>query len=54
MVEPLVCDNGTGYIKLGYSSSTFPEYSIPNIVGRPHPDFAELVDKTLSMDVSFT
>ena len=32
---PLICDLGTGYIKIGYSNSNFPEYSIPSVIGRP-------------------
>lgn len=31
----VVCDAGTGYIKMGYSDQNFPLYSYPSIVGRP-------------------
>jgi actin-related protein 2 len=33
--DKIVCDNGTGYLKLGYAGDSFPRYSIPSIVGRP-------------------
>lgn len=51
--EPLVCDNGTGYIKIGRCTSSFPEYSIQSIVGHPHPNFAEFVDNSLDMSAEF-
>ena len=53
MEEPLICDNGTGFIKVGRSSSNFPEFSVPSIIGKPHPNFAELVDRTINMDSVF-
>ena len=31
----LVCDNGTGFVKVGYAGSHFPEYIFPSMVGRP-------------------
>lgn len=33
--RPVVVDNGTGFVKIGYSGSNFPEYVFPSIVGRP-------------------
>jgi actin-related protein 2 len=33
--DKVVCDNGTGYLKMGYAGDSFPRYSIPSIVGRP-------------------
>ena len=32
---PLVLDLGTGYLKVGRSSSPIPEFVLPNVVGRP-------------------
>jgi len=32
---PLVVDNGTGYVKVGYAGSNFPEHVFPSIIGRP-------------------
>ena len=31
----VICDNGSGYVKLGFGADTFPRYVIPSIVGRP-------------------
>jgi len=33
--KPLVCDNGTGYVKVGFSGENFPRFIFPSIVGRP-------------------
>ncbi|KAJ3333686.1 Arp2/3 complex subunit, actin nucleation center [Blyttiomyces sp. JEL0837] len=33
--EVIVCDNGTGFVKCGYSGSNFPEAIFPAVVGRP-------------------
>jgi actin-related protein 2 len=30
-----VCDNGTGYLKMGYAGDNFPRFQIPSVVGRP-------------------
>ncbi|KAG1771468.1 actin actin-like protein [Suillus occidentalis] len=32
---PLVVDNGTGFVKVGYAGSNFPEHVFPSVVGRP-------------------
>ncbi|KAJ3006996.1 hypothetical protein NUW54_g3723 [Trametes sanguinea] len=32
---PIVVDNGTGFVKVGYAGSNFPEHVFPSIVGRP-------------------
>ena len=31
----VVCDNGSGFLKMGFAGDTFPRYTIPSIVGRP-------------------
>ena len=31
----VICDNGTGYLKMGFGGDNFPRYTIPSIVGRP-------------------
>ncbi|CEH18202.1 actin actin-like protein [Ceraceosorus bombacis] len=33
--RPVVVDNGTGFVKVGYAGSNFPEFVFPSIVGRP-------------------
>jgi len=31
----IVCDNGSGYLKMGYAGDNFPRFTIPSVVGRP-------------------
>lgn len=31
----VICDNGTGYLKMGFGGDNFPRFTIPSIVGRP-------------------
>lgn len=31
----VVCDNGSGFLKMGFAGDSFPRYTIPSIVGRP-------------------
>lgn len=33
--DKIVCDNGSGFLKMGYAGDDFPRYTIPSIVGRP-------------------
>jgi len=33
--QPIVCDNGTGYVKVGYGGSNFPQATFPSMIGRP-------------------
>ena len=35
MSQPIVCDNGTGFVKVGFAPSNFPKYTFPSMVGRP-------------------
>ncbi len=37
----IVCDNGTGYCKVGYAGQNFPEFIFPSIVGVPMMRFEE-------------
>ncbi|EWC46630.1 actin-related protein 2 [Drechslerella stenobrocha 248] len=32
---PIVLDGGTGFLKVGYAGSNFPEHQFPSIIGRP-------------------
>jgi len=32
---PVVCDNGTGFVKVGFSGSNFPAHMFPSMIGRP-------------------
>jgi len=33
--QTIVCDNGTGYMKVGYAGDNYPSASFPTMVGRP-------------------
>jgi actin-related protein 2 len=33
--DVIVCDNGTGYVKVGFAGTNFPESVFPSMVGRP-------------------
>jgi len=33
--DVVVCDNGTGYVKVGFAGTNFPESVFPSMVGRP-------------------
>jgi len=32
---PIVCDNGTGFVKCGFAGSNFPAHIFPSMIGRP-------------------
>ncbi len=34
-LNKVICDNGSGFLKMGYAGENFPRFSIPSIVGRP-------------------
>lgn len=34
-LNPLVVDNGTGFVKCGFAGSNFPSHTFPSLVGRP-------------------
>lgn len=33
--KPVVCDNGTGFVKTGYAGDNFPSLIFPSMIGRP-------------------
>lgn len=35
MSQPIVLDQGTGFVKIGRAGSNFPDYTFPSMVGRP-------------------
>jgi actin-related protein 2 len=49
--SPIVSDNGTGFVKLGYAGENFPEHIFPSMVGRPlmryEEEFKDLVLKDI-------
>ena len=40
----IVCDNGSGYLKIGYSGDSFPLYTLQAIIGRPMLRSGEKID----------
>lgn len=51
MAVPIVCDNGTGFVKAGYAGKNFPEVVFPSIVGRPLLRYEEKVSDIEVKDV---
>jgi len=35
MAKPIVCDNGTGFVKCGYAGDNFPALIFPSMIGKP-------------------
>jgi len=33
--KPIVCDNGTGFVKCGFAGDNFPAHIFPSMIGRP-------------------
>ena len=42
--KPIVCDTGTGYLKIGYAGDNFPAHSFPTMVGRPMLRYDEKIE----------
>ncbi len=38
---PIVCDNGTGFVKLGYAGEYFPTHIFPSMIGTPTMKYSE-------------
>jgi actin-related protein 2 len=38
---PIVCDNGTGFVKVGFAKDNFPQHIFPSMIGRPLMRFEE-------------
>lgn len=34
-MDKVICDNGSGFLKMGYAGENFPRFTIPSIAGRP-------------------
>mmetsp|Transcript_3453 Transcript_3453/g.5390 ORF Transcript_3453/g.5390 Transcript_3453/m.5390 type:complete len:307 (-) Transcript_3453:211-1131(-) len=45
----IVCDNGTGFVKVGYAGQNFPSHIYPSMVGRPILRAEEAVSETLEL-----
>lgn len=40
----IILDNGSGYLKCGFSNSNYPEFTLPALVGRPMLRYDELLE----------
>lgn len=40
----IICDPGTGYMKMGFAGDNFPKASFASLVGRPMLRFEESLD----------
>ena len=49
----IVCDNGSGFLKMGFAGDNFPRYTIPSIVGRPALRFGQSVEGVELKEVMF-
>ena len=38
---PIVCDNGTGFVKCGFAKDNFPRHIFPSMIGRPTMRYEE-------------
>jgi actin-related protein 2 len=45
----LVCDNGTGFVKIGYAGQNFPASIFPSMVGRPILRAEEALDESVQL-----
>lgn len=41
---PIICDSGTGYLKIGYANEDFPAHTFPAMVGRPLLRYEEKIN----------
>lgn len=42
--DKIICDNGSGFLKMGYAGDNFPRHTIPSIIGRPMLKFNQSVE----------
>ena len=45
----IVCDNGTGFVKVGYAGQNFPSSIFPSMVGRPILRAEETLSETIEL-----
>lgn len=41
MAKPIICDNGTGFVKCGFAGENFPSFIFPSMIGKPLMRFEE-------------
>lgn len=49
---PIICDPGTGYMKMGFAGDNFPKASFASLVGRPMLRFEESLGEGVQLKVS--
>jgi len=42
--RPIICDTGTGYLKIGWAGDNFPSHMFPTMVGRPMLRYDEKIE----------
>mmetsp|Transcript_50988 Transcript_50988/g.127967 ORF Transcript_50988/g.127967 Transcript_50988/m.127967 type:complete len:388 (-) Transcript_50988:292-1455(-) len=47
----IICDNGTGFVKVGHAGANFPSAIFPSMVGRPVMRFEEKVENVEIKDI---
>lgn len=50
---PIICDPGTGYMKMGFAGDNFPKASFASLVGRPMLRFEESLGEGVQLKVSY-
>lgn len=48
---PIICDPGTGYMKMGFAGDNFPKASFASLVGRPMLRFEESLSEDVQLKV---
>jgi len=46
---PIVCDNGTGFVKVGFAKDNFPRHIFPSMIGRPLMRYEEDFDEDVEL-----
>lgn len=49
--QPIVLDQGTGFVKIGRAGTNFPDHTFPSIVGRPILRAEERIDLPSSVEI---
>jgi actin-related protein len=50
--KPIICDPGTGYMKMGFAGDNFPKATFASLVGRPMLRFEESLGEEVQLKVS--
>jgi len=48
-LQAIVCDNGTGFVKVGYAGENFPRHIFPSLVGRPMLRADQVVEENVEL-----